>query len=282
LFQQELSGGEERFVMLTLNFRKMHGLGNDFVVIDTREKPVALSVDQLRFLADRRRGVGCDQVTLIYPSERADALIMIFNADGSEPEACGNVTRCIADLLMLEKKSNTVVIETISGILPCTRAANGHVTVDMGVPRLGWQDIPLKYECDTLHLPLDGDPVGVNVGNPHCVFFVDDAENFPVAEVGRKIEIDPLFPRRTNVEFATILSPDKIRFRVWERGSGITEACGSGACAVLVAAVRRNLTNRKTSVILDGGTLYIEWRESDNHILMTGAAESVFEGTVSL
>lgn len=265
---------------MNLPFRKMHGLGNDFVIIDRRNRSVFLTQDQIIRIADRHRGVGCDQIVFIDPATDADVSLEMFNADGSTLEACGNATRCVADMVMKEKQTNSATIHTVVGILHCSLEQNGLITADMGIPRTEWQDIPLSKECDTLHLPLEFSPVAVNIGNPHCVFFVPDAERHPVAEIGSAIEVAPLFPRRTNVEFATVLAPDKIRFRVWERGAGITQACGSGACAVLVAAVRRGLSARKAEIILDGGTLWIEWRESDGHILMTGAATYVFDGII--
>lgn len=264
---------------MPLPFRKMHGLGNDFVVLDARTRPLALTGDQIRAIGDRRRGVGFDQLVILEPSKAPNAVFMrIYNPDGSEAGACGNATRCVADLIMKETGAETCTVETISGILECTHTENGLVTVDMGSPKLEWNEIPLAKQCDTLHLPLPGDPAGVSMGNPHCVYFCEDALDVYVDKSGPKIERDPLFPERTNVEFVSIKGKDHLRMRVWERGAGITQACGTGACAAAVAAIRRNLTGRRVLVTLDGGDLTIEWREADGHVLMTGPAAYSFEG----
>ena len=269
-------------------FIKMHGLGNDFVVLDRRQSPLRLDAGQVRAIADRHRGVGCDQLITIEPSTRGDAFMRIHNADGSEAEACGNASRCVATLLMQEKGRPDVQIETRAGLLSSRDVGAGLISVDMGEPRLGWRDIPLAREMDTLHLdlvvgeagtPALAHPVAVNVGNPHAVFFVPNAEAVPLTSVGPMVEHHPLFPERVNVEVASLLGPDRIRLRVWERGVGMTIACGSGACATLVAAARRGLTGRKAEIVLDGGVLTIEWR-SDNHILMTGPVAVSFRGTL--
>ena len=269
---------------MAISFRKMHGLGNDFVVIDAMKTPVSFTDAQRRQIADRRYGVGCDQLILMEPPKDADAdlFMRIYNPDGSEAGACGNGTRCVAHLWMKNNSRDACVIQTMAGLLKCKRAANDMVQVDMGAPRLGWKDIPLAEERDTLHLGMmEGalnDPVAVNVGNPHAVFFVDDVKKVDVTGLGPQVEHHVLFPQPTNVEFAQVLSPGKIRVRVWERGTGVTEACGSGACATMVAAVRRGLTGRKAEIILDGGSLFLEWREDDGHVLMTGPTAYVFEG----
>lgn len=247
-------------------FYKMHGLGNDFVVAEG-------SVDSAlaRRMADRRRGVGCDQVLVMEPPRAAgaDIFMKIFNADGSESAACGNGTRCVADLWMERNGRESCVIETEAGLLPCARTDGGMVQVDMGAP------------VSVLPVQVEGaDAVAVDVGNPHCVFFVPDAEAAPLGTLGPQVENNRLFPRRANVEFAQIMEPGRIRVRVWERGAGITQACGSGACAVLAAAVFGNLLSggRAAEVVLDGGSLFIEQRESDGHLLMTGPSARVFEG----
>lgn len=272
--------------MTALSFLKMHGLGNDFVVIDARRQEVALDEATARRIADRRQGIGCDQLILIEParSKLADAFMRIRNADGGEVEACGNATRCVADLLMKEKGERHVVIETVAGLLDAEAAGEGMISVDMGAARLDWREIPLAKPMDTLRLDfaLGGlaDPVAVNIGNPHAVFFVRDAEAVDVAALGPVIERHPLFPERINVEVATVLSPERIRMRVWERGAGITRACGTGACATLVAAARRKLTGRRAEVILDGGSLEIEWLP-DNHLRMTGPVAVSFSGKLA-
>jgi diaminopimelate epimerase len=269
-------------------FLKMHGLGNDFVVFDGRKSGILLEPRLARAIADRRQGVGCDQVIVIERAHNgADAAMRILNADGSEVESCGNAARCVARLLMEEKDATATRIETLGGPLFCTDAGHGDVTVDMGLPRFGWQDIPLSQNVDTNGFPLTVGGASftasaVSVGNPHCVLFVDDAEQADVAGLGPAIEHHPLFSARTNVEFVQILSPQRLRMRVWERGAGITRACGTGACAAAVAAHRRGLAARDTQIVLDGGTLAIAWRESDDHILMTGPSSLTFAGEVDL
>lgn len=266
---------------MTIKFVKMHGLGNDFVIIDGRAAPLALSPDKIRAIGDRRRGVGFDQLIILEPSNGTDVFMRIYNPDGSESGACGNATRCVADMVMRENARDELVIETVSGHLHCTRGDRpGDITVDMGAPRLEWSEIPVSEQCDTIHLPLEGDPLGVSMGNPHCVFFCEDAEGIAVDKLGPKVEHNPFFPERTNVEYVGVLGPNHLRMRVWERGAGITQACGTGACAAAVAAIRRGLTGRNVRVTLDGGDLFIEWREADGHVLMTGPVAYVFEGTI--
>lgn len=271
---------------MAINFRKMHGLGNDFVVIDAMKTPVTFTEAQRRHIADRRYGVGCDQLILMEsPQDKsADLFMRIYNPDGSEAGACGNGTRCVAHLWMSQNGKDQCTVQTVAGLLKCSMAANDMVRVDMGVPRLGWKDIPLAEERDTLHLGIAGgplhDPVAVNVGNPHAVFFVDDVKKVDVTGLGPQVENHVLFPQRTNVEFAQVIAPGKIRVRVWERGTGVTQACGSGACATMVAAVRRGLSGRKAEIILDGGSLFLEWCDSDDHVLMTGPAAYVFDGSL--
>lgn len=267
------------------SFIKMHGLGNDFVVIDARTQPLALDAGQARAIADRKTGVGCDQFIVIEPPRNgsADASMRICNADGGEVEACGNGARCVAQLLLREKQRDRVAIDTAAGIIVAESAGGNRVAVDMGPARLDWRDIPLARAMDTLHVDLQlgplRDPVAVNVGNPHAVFFVPDAEAIDLATLGPQLEHDALFPERCNIEAATVLSTARIRMRVWERGTGITRACGTGACATLVAAARRGLTGRKADVLLDGGTLEIEW-QADGHVRMTGPVSTSFAGTL--
>jgi diaminopimelate epimerase len=266
-------------------FIKMHGLGNDFVVIDARAQPLTLSDAQARAVADRKTGVGCDQFIVIEPPKNgtADAAMRIRNADGGEVEACGNASRCVAQLLMRERGTNRVAIDTAAGVIVAEDAGDGRVAVDFGPARLEWREIPLARAMDTLHLDLRlgplSDPVAVNIGNPHAVFFVPDAETIDLKTLGPQLEHHPLFPERCNIEAATVLSPTRIRMRVWERGVGITRACGTGACATLVAAARRGLTERKAEVVLDGGTLEIEWT-ADSHVRMTGPVATSFSGVL--
>jgi diaminopimelate epimerase len=268
-----------------ISFTKMHGLGNDFVVLDLRDGMPAPDADTARRIADRRRGIGCDQLILIEPAEMtgADVRLRFLNADGSESGACGNGTRCVASSLLDEAGADSLVLQTLAGRLEASPAGSGLYTVDMGAPNLGWDDIPLAEDCDTLHLPLSlgplEDPAAVNMGNPHCIFFVDDAEDIELATYGPQIEHHPLFPERTNVEVATVIDREQIRLRVWERGAGITLACGSGACATAVAAARRGLTERKVELIMDGGALSAEWR-ADDHVLLTGPVATSFTGVL--
>lgn len=264
----------------------MDGLGNDFVIIDARTKDYTLTAAQIAQLGNRKTGIGFDQLFIIQNTPCADAKMLIYNADGSCAGACGNGTRCIAKLLFSQGAKSPLKLAAPDGKI--LTAYDGElITVDMNEPALDWQNIPLAKDCDTLNLPLDIDgfkePVAVSMGNPHAVFFVEDIKAVNLALTGPKVESDAIFPQKTNVEFAQILADDKIRMRVWERGAGITMACGSGACATLVAAIRKGLIKgNKAQVIMDGGTLVIEWRADDKHVLMTGPTNMAFEGTAFL
>jgi diaminopimelate epimerase len=264
-------------------FLKMHGLGNDFVVLDCRRRAVALGANEIRALADRRTGIGCDQVIRLEPPRDPTARLMmrIYNADGSEAEACGNATRCIAALVHRETGESRIRIETVAGRLEAEVLPDGCVAVDMGPARTGWREIPLAQAMDTDRVevafgPLAA-PVCTNIGNPHATFFVDDIEAVDLARLGPELEHHPVFPQRANVGVAAIRDRRNIRLRVWERGAGITPACGSGACAAVVAAHRRGLSERCAAVELDGGMLDIAWRD-DGHVIMTGPAKLSFEG----
>ena len=271
-------------------FIKMHGLGNDFVIIDARKRPFALDAAQAAAIADRRRGVGCDQIILLEPpkSPAEDAFMRIRNADGSESGACGNATRCIGAILMQETGKQRINLATKAGELAAMGDSTGMVTIDFGPARLDWREVPLapdpKGAQDTLHLSLAAgpvsDPAACSLGNPHATFFVPDVTEIDLAALGPGLEFHPIFPERANIGFAQIVSRDEIRLRVWERGAGITQACGTGASAALVNAHRRGLTGRKATVVLDGGPLIIEWRESDSHVLMTGPVAISFRGTL--
>ena len=260
-------------------FLKMHGAGNDFIVIDERTQPLGLTPARIAALADRRTGIGCDQFIVLGAANDADVAMGIFNPDGSEAGACGNATRCVATVLFDETGQRQQLIRTIAGGLAAEVLPSGLVTVDMGPVRLGWQDIPLAAAMDTLHLDLPGDPAAASMGNPHITFF--DTPVDQAAEIGPRMETDPLFPERTNVGFAQILAPDRMQLRVWERSAGLTLACGSGACAALVNAHRRGLTGRRATVVVDGGVLEIAWRD-DDHVLMTGPVATAYHGTVDL
>lgn len=267
---------------MPIPFLKMHGAGNDFVVIDERARPIGFSPEQVRHLANRRTGIGCDQFITLHPpppGTDADLVMRIRNPDGGEAGACGNATRCVAELLFEQTGHPFHVIRTVAGDLPAERLADGRFRVDMGVARLGWREVPLAREVDTLHLPLPGDPAACSMGNPHATLFVDDPG---VAERdGPGLGRDAVFPEGVNVGFARVDGPGRLRLRVWERGAGLTLACGSGACGAVVNAVRRGLTGRRVAVEMDGGMLEIEYRE-DGHVLMAGPAETSFRGEVEL
>ena len=262
-----------------LGFMKMHGLGNDFLVIDQRQGGDMPSAALVRALADRNRGVGFDQLALIRPAEAADAQLLFFNADGSPSAACGNATRCIARHLMDESGAARLTLTTERGRLEAEDAGGGLTRVNLGPPLLDWQDIPLAEEMETLELPIEGAPVATGMGNPHCTFFVDDAEAIPLEQFGPRYERHPLFPERTNVEVVQVLSDSEIRLRIWERGTGVTLASGSCASAAAVAAARRGLTGNAVTVRVDGGTLDVDWRE--NGVWMTGPTVHVFTGTLT-
>lgn len=262
---------------MRVSFTKMHGLGNDFIVLDARASALpALTPALARALADRRTGIGCDQLIVIGPSDKADLRMRIFNADGSEVESCGNAARAVG---LLYGKAAT--IETLGGLIAASPSGTG-IAVDMGEPRFEWDRIPLAYAMDTLGMPVAWEglehPAAVNVGNPHAVFFVPDCDAVELDRLGPEIEHDPLFPERINVNVATVTARDAIRLRVWERGAGLTRACGTGACATAVAAMRRGLTDRAVTVTLPGGPLRIEWTNA-GRIMMTGPATTSFTGS---
>ena len=296
-------------------FLKMHGCGNDFAVFDERHEPCGLTPALVSALADRRTGIGCDQLITIEPpppGSDAAAFMRIWNQDGSEAGACGNAARCVGGLVAREERRRKLVIATAAGNLPATLRREGDVEVDMGRPALDWRDVPLAEERDTLNLDLTwprhsvfspekesavllplllggkgrgegvGRPAALSMGNPHATFFVPDLADVPIEAIGPALERHPLFPDRANIGFAQVLAPDRIRLRVWERGAGMTRACGSGACAVLVNAHRRGLAGRRAIIELDGGTLEIAWREQDGHVLMTGPTTTTFTGVIDL
>ncbi len=266
-------------------FLKMHGLGNDFVVLDARGKPLALPAETIRWVGDRHRGVGFDQLVTLEPASDADVFIRFHNADGSEAGACGNGTRCAASLVLAESGSERIIIRTIAGLLAAERLADGIVRVDMGPPRLGWQGVPLAREMDTLHVPMHADGVSdaacCSMGNPHANFFVADLDALDVMRIGPELERHPLLPERANIGFVQVLGRDHLRLIVWERGAGFTLACGSGACAALVNARRRGLVDARCTVSLPGGDLVIEQRE-DGHVLMSGPVATSFKGELTL
>ncbi|MXP32065.1 diaminopimelate epimerase [Parerythrobacter jejuensis] len=262
---------------MRVSFTKMHGLGNDFIMLDGRDNALpVLASPAVRALSDRKTGIGCDQLIVLEPSTNADFRMRIFNADGGEVEACGNASRAVA---LLHGKAARV--ETSGGIIDVAPAEIG-ARVDMGIPRFEWDAIPLAYAMDTLSMPVGWDtlenPVGINVGNPHVVFFVDNADDIALGQLGPVIEQDPLFPERVNVNVASLSSENALKLHVWERGVGLTRACGTGACATAIAAMRRGITARTVDVTLPGGTLAIEWDDNDR-IIMTGPASESFRGS---
>lgn len=274
-----------------MNFAKMNGLGNAICVLDARQDQMPLTAEIIVALADPKKGLGFDQLMVLEAAQNplADVFTRIWNADGSKVAACGNGTRCVAWYLMRESEQDHLVIETEAGLLGASRAGAYSISVDMGEPQLEWDQIPMSERMDTMRIELQVGPIDdpimhgpgcVSMGNPHVVFFVNDAELAPITQIGPMIEHHPLFPEGVNVGFAQIVARDHIRLRVWERGAGLTKACGTGACAALVAAVRRRLTDRFARVQVDGGEMTIEWRASDNHVIMTGPVELEAEGTI--
>ncbi len=269
----------DSFLSDGLAFLKMHGLGNDFVVVDARGRDNPMTPALARAIGHRHFGIGFDQLALIRDAEDATAAVDYWKAAGSLSDACGNATRCVARLLMDETGAAEITIRTGRGLLPCQDAGGGLIRVNMGPPQLDWQDIPLARDVDTVNLPIEGAPAATGMGNPHCTFFVADAQAVDLDTLGPQIEHHPLFPERTNVQVAQILDPGNIRVRVWERGVGHTLASGSSSCAVTVAAVRKGLSDRKVTVHLDGGDLGIDWREDG--VWMTGPTMLVARGTLS-
>ena len=277
---------------MTRPFVKMNGAGNDFVVVNALETPFAPTADQARAIADRTTGEGCDQLIALEPSNCADAFMRVWNADGGVVETCGNALRCVGWMLLQSTGKDQVSIDTLGGPTTARRAADGRIKVDMGAPRLDWEQIPLDEAMDTRGIELQVGPIdapvlhtpgAVSMGNPHVVFFMDDApDDAFVRGTGSLIEHHPRFPEGVNVGFAHVIAPDRIRLRVWERGAGLTRACGTGACAALVAAARRGLTGRAATIEVDGGELWIEWDEATGHVFMTGPVEVERTGTLAV
>ncbi|MGI9371430.1 MAG: diaminopimelate epimerase [Hyphomicrobiales bacterium] len=271
-------------------FRKMNGLGNDFVILDGRKRPIKIDESLARSIADRNSGIGCDQLIVFDNSVIADVRMRIWNHDGGEVESCGNATRCVGDILLDDDPSASLSVETNGGLLNCTRAPEGLISVDMGAPKFHWSQIPLAEEFhDTRAVELQIGPIDdpilhtpsvVNVGNPHCVFWVEDETKYDLTKVGPLLENHPLFPQRANISLARVVNREHIVLNVWERGVGITRACGTAACATMAAAARKNLTERTATITLPGGDLQMAWREEDDHIIMTGPVAYEFEGTL--
>ena len=273
--------------MENLSFVKMHGLGNDFIIIDTRNLDFRPNLNEIKYLSNRRLGIGCDQLVLIKNSEDgiADSQILIFNSDGSEAESCGNATRCVGKLLLKESKTKNVVIETKGGLVDIEESENGMISVDMGIAKFNWDEIPLSHPMDAQNLGIKlkklNDGFSVSVGNPHVVFFCNQIDRTDMKEECVKVSKMKIFPKGVNVNIAMIKSRKLIELQVYERGSGYTDACGTGACATLIAAYNKNLTERNSIVRMSGGDLEISFL-SDNHILMTGPVSEVYRGSVNL
>jgi len=273
----------------TIPFRKMNGLGNDFVVLDARQKSIGIAPEDARRISDRAKGPGCDQVIVLEPSKTADLFMRIFNADGSEVEACGNAARCIALLVAEESGRSDVTVETRAGLLKAQVESSDSVVIDMGQPRFAWEDIPLaepfadttciELQMGPIDAPVLHSPSVLNVGNPHAIFWVDDVEAYDLGRFGPLLENHPVFPERANISLAHVTARDALTLRTWERGAGLTQACGTAACAAAVAAARKGLTDRQVTVTLPGGNLFIDWN-ANGHILMRGPAELEFEGTM--
>jgi len=260
-------------------FLKMHGLGNDFVIIDARKTESPITSQVAKAIGERHFGVGYDQLVVMTNSQKADVELIFWNSDGSLSDACGNASRCVAKLIMDENNSEEITLKTGSGVLLARKGSNGFISVNMGHPQLDWDLIPLKEKVDLLELPIEGRPAAVGMGNPHCVFVVDDVNLVELVSWGSKIETHELFPKKTNVEFIQIIDQKNIRQRTFERGAGETLACGSGACAVAVVAHLKGLTERNVNIYLDGGQLSIDW--SEDGIWMTGPTSFVFKGILS-
>ncbi|MDC3093158.1 diaminopimelate epimerase [Paracoccaceae bacterium] len=267
---------------MELQFTKMHGCGNDFVIIDNRANQLELNKDEIKLLCDRHHGIGCDQLVVINGNNKnnVSAYALFWNSDGSVSATCGNATRCIASILFKETGTETLNIETQNGIIECRKKNKELVSVNIGKPKIAWNEIPLSKKVSTLKLPIEGGPTGTNFGNPHCTFFVNDLNKVDIQIKGPAVENNALFPERTNVQFVKILDRTYIKLRVWERGSGITLASGSSSCAAVDAGIRRDLLDNKVKVELDGGIVEVEKKPTG--VWLTGPTKHVFSGIYNL
>lgn len=266
---------------MTLSFVKMHANGDDFVVVDARTSPNPVDADVARFLGDRNRGVGFNQLAVVLPCDDAAARLIFWNPDGTTLGACGSATRGVAHLMMKEAASQETTLRTERGVLRCLSTQDGPISVDMGAPQLDWRDIPLAEPCDTLRLPLDGEPAACSMGNPHCTFFVDDLSAIDPWSAGPQIEHHPLFPEKTNFHFVQVLDRKRIRLRIWERGGGVPAGSGSCSCGAAVAAIRRGLVDEEVEVICDGGSVGVSWKAGSG-VWLTGRVATVFRGEIAL
>ena len=267
---------------MELQFTKMHGCGNDFVVIDNRDQELELHKDEIILICDRHYGIGCDQLVVINSNNKSNvsAYALFWNSDGSVSATCGNATRCIASILFKETGADILNIETPNGVIECHKKNDDLISVNIGKPKIAWNEIPLSKDLSTLHLPLEGAPTATNFGNPHCTFFVDDFDAVDIQTQGPIIEKDQLFPQKTNVQFVKILDRAHIKIRVWERGSGITLASGSSSCAAVDAGIRRGLLDNRVTVVLEGGTVEVEKKVTG--VWLTGPTKHVFSGNYNL
>ena len=265
----------------TLPFIKMHGLGNDFLIIDCRQNDYKFSNSQIKLLGNRNLGVGFDQFVLMYNSDKENihTFLKFWNSDGSSSSTCGNATRCVADIIMKETGLDKINIATSVEIIKCIKLNNGQILTNLGIPKTFWRDIPLSEKCDTSKLPIDGNPIATSLGNPHCTFFVENLNQISISKIGQETEINPLFPQKTNVQIAEVIDDNKIKVKVWERGSGITMASGSSACAVAYSAKRLNLTKDTVQIILDGGIVNVYCKEDG--VWISGDIKYVFSGKIS-
>ena len=265
----------------TIPFTKMHGLGNDFVIIDWRGQESSIHADHIKLLGSRNLGIGFDQLAIIRTGSRNDiaAHLDFWNSDGSVSSTCGNATRCVADLLMSERNCKELILSTNHNEIKCQKVTGELISTNLGQPKIIWNEIPLSEECDTLSLPLKGNPVATSMGNPHCTYFVKNLEAHSIQEIGSTTEVNSLFPERTNVQIAEVIDSSTVRVKVWERGCGVTMASGSSACAVTVASKRLGFTNGVVNIELDGGILFAEWKKDG--VWLTGPTAFVFNGEVS-
>ena len=261
-----------------MNFIKMHGLGNDFIIFDARKSPITLNKNMAISLSDRNKGIGCDQIAIINDSDYSYAKLEFWNSDGSRSDTCGNATRCIGKILFRETDADNLILETAERQIECKKEGD-LISVNMGLPLFEWHEIPLSKEMNTLSLDLEGEPTATSMGNPHCTFFVEDLSKIDVGKVGHEIETDQLFLEGTNVQFVEVIKRNKVKAKIWERGAGITMASGSSSCAIAVAGVRRDLLEREVEIELDGGLLEVKWAEDG--VWLKGPTSEVYEGTIS-